>query len=127
MPKQAWAIALFAFLLSSCADQDEWDDVDLEEESELEFRSGPLLHPSGVCRIEGSSGFTYKKVKYYHVSAPGTIWFDNKCDPWVGTSECCEEKNPFGLTYEECKQLRHDPDCWIVGGGGSNGPGQQQQ
>lgn len=127
MLKQAWVLTLTALVLSSCVDVNDVEDVELEEADEYEFRNAPLLHPSGVCRIEGSTGWTYKKVKYYHVSDPGTIWFDDKCDPWVGTSECCEEENPFGLTYDECKQLRHEPDCPNYGGGGGDGPGTQQQ
>ena len=128
MRKQTWGLTLAMLALSSCLDADDVEDLELEEtEDEYELRNAPLSHWSGVCRIEGDTGWTYKKVKYYHVSDPGTVWTDDKCDAWVGTSECCEERNPWGLTYEECKQLRHEPDCPNWGGGGDGRPGSQQQ
>lgn len=125
MLKKTW-ILLFSLLALSCAEANDVEELEQEEADEYEFRNTPLLHWSGVCRIDGSNGWTYKKVKYYHVSVPG-IYLTNKCDPWVGTSECCEERNPWGLTYDECKQLRHQPDCPVEGGGGGGGGGFNQQ
>lgn len=126
MSKQAWAVTLAMLVFSSCAEADDVDDLELEEEAEYEFRNAPLNHPSGVCRISSTLTWTSKRVRYYHVSEPWTIWFDNNCDPWVGTSECCEEKNHFGLSFEECAQLRHEPDCPLVGGGEPDGEGEEQ-
>jgi hypothetical protein len=79
------------------------------------------LHSSGVCRIEGHSHWLSKEVRFFRISAPEDNWISFHCDPWVGTSECCSRFEALGLTYDECVQLRHDPDCPLDGGGGGGG------
>lgn len=82
------------------------------------------LHVSGVCRIESQSHWSSKEVEFYRIDAPEEKWFSFHCDPWVGTSECCSRVGALGLSYDECKQLRHEPDCPRSGGGGGpGGPG----
>jgi hypothetical protein len=81
------------------------------------------LHVSGVCRIEGHSHWLSKEVEFYRISDPEDKWISFHCDPWVGTSECCSRFEALGLTYDECVQLRHNPDCPRPGGGGGGGPG----
>jgi hypothetical protein len=101
---------LASLALGACVD----DTTDLST-SELG------LHASGVCRIESESHWSSKEVKFYRMEAPEVKWFSFHCDPWVGTSECCSRVGPLGLSFEECKQLRHDPDCPRPGGGGGGG------
>jgi len=78
------------------------------------------LHPSGVCRIQGHSSWLQKTVVYYHITAPYEPWYEHDCDIWVGTSECCAQNPYLPLSYEECLQLRYQPDC-PSGGGGPGG------
>jgi hypothetical protein len=89
-------------------------------------RPGPRINGGArwprTCCIESNSPWSSKEVEFYRISAPEEKWFSFHCDPWVGTSECCSRVGALGLSYDECKQLRHEPDCPRPGGGGG-GPG----
>jgi hypothetical protein len=125
-------VLLGAFLvLSGCTNASEEDldpegDADIAGEgveSENTGISEQALHWSGICRIEGVLEFPSKKhVFFVHISDPNAAYGQVTCSAWVGTSECCASKNPYGLTFDECKQLRHDPDCVPYGGGGPQSP-----
>jgi hypothetical protein len=99
-------LLLFIFGLTACGGVESGLDVD-----EKIATSGQALHPSGICRIESDLEWAVKHVEFFHISNPSTAVWDTNCDPWVGTAECCSSEGPFNLSYDECVQLRHNPDC----------------
>lgn len=110
MQRYKFLLSILVMLLGACEDDDGLLDGD-EDSDAAEFRTAPLSHPSGICRIESEIGYSHKRVLYFHKSNPGLEYYRDYCDPWVGTAACCEERNWMGLTYDQCAHLRNDPDC----------------
>lgn len=110
-------LLIIGLALGACSSLD--DENDSTAEPVISFVEQGL-HPSGVCRIESHTSWTEKVVKFYHISAPTVKYHETDCDLWVGTSECCSRDPYFELTYDQCVQLRHQPDCPVSGGGGDD-------